>query len=100
MISKINTKSVRRTLYNSVSQAHFPDYFSDRMMHLKIEILLFLDILKENTHPFNIFSLEFYCPQTRDKCSVILRLLYMFHLIYHFFSSKFQYIETFSLKQI
>ena len=76
MISKINTRGESREFFTMESLKSISQTItSDRMMHLKIEILL-LDILNENTHPFNIFSLEFYCLQTRDKYSVISRKLY------------------------
>ena len=76
MISKVKKSQSREFFTKESLKSISQTITSDRMMHLKIEILLLLDILKENTHPFNIFSLEFYFLQTRDKYSVKLRLFH------------------------
>ena len=79
MISKVKKSQSREFFTKESLKSISQTITSDRMMHLKIEILLLLlDILKENTHPLNIFSLKFYFLQTRDKYSVKLRL-FQFH---------------------
>ena len=72
MISKVKKSQSREFFTKESLKSISQTITSDRMMHLKIEILLLLDILKENTDPFNIFLLEFYCLKTRKKYSVIV----------------------------
>ena len=69
---------------------------SDRMMHLKIEILLLLDILKENTDPFNIFLLEILLPENEKEI-----FCYSGDFSQYVTLQMFKFIEyNFSLNQI